>query len=1019
MSTRKRKRFILEHKRKIKLAKSLFLAGITAGAVGLQTPGEVYANTDEVSSILTSTVVLDNTNGEEINDATKGSIEISVETDDNSEIEELDGLRTETDTGLENVSTVTAVDKEPENKVNKSIPVTLNNESNDETESTLTSEVIDTGNTQLDEEKLVDTSTELEPENKVNKSIPVTLNNESNDETESTLTSEVIDTGNTQLDEEKLVDTSTELEPEMLTGSIDGLLDSSVEKRNDTNNSSNKVLNSFLGRGLSDISNSTSKNSNRSSDELYSSYSTSSNGASLYSSTNGVTREEAVAWARSRVGQYSYYAGTGNSRFWAGQCVALIRLFAEHKFPHWRHNGNAKDYITNVPLPAGWQRIKNSSTFVPLPGDIALYNPAPVNGGYGHIGIIIEADINTSLSVEQNVDAPYQGGPAKLVRGHYRNFWGVIRPNYATPAPVAPPVNRVDVGKAATESGQSVSDGDYHIVSTVNPNFGIDVQSANPANGTNIQLLENAAVPDQIFTVKHIGNGYYTIVHKATGNSVDATSTALGANVNSYSLHGGHNQQWVLRRRGAIDAFEIINRHSGLVLDIAGGHISSGTNIQLWESNGTGAQAFKFVSVDNEAKRSIADGVYYIVTKANEQLRLTEASAGNDSYSNAQMNAIMGNLNQKFEVKYLGNGYYSLTSTATGRSLDTFSNSSYNAASVVMHNTNGSDAQQWIIFDKGNGYFEILSKKKNMSLDFAGSSSTERNAYLWVRNGSDNQLWKFEVVVTEGWKKDAKGWWYQNDDGSYPKNDWKLVDKKWYYFDNSGYMQVGWQTVGQDTYYFHPDGHMASEQWVYDKAQNIWNYVNKSGRKVKNSWINDYYLKPDGNMATSQWIQSSGIWFYVNQSGKKVRNTWIGDYYLKSDGRMVTSQWIQSSGIWYYVDQSGKKVRNIWVGDYYLKPNGAMATSQWIQSSGIWYYVDQSGKKVKNSWIGDYYLKSDGRMVTSQWVQTAGVWYFVDKLGKKVRATWIDGYYLQSDGTMARDTWIDGIYVDHSGKKRP
>ncbi len=38
------------------------------------------------------------------------------------------------------------------------------------------------------------------------------------------------------------------------------------------------------------------------------------------------------------------------------------------------------------------------------------------------------------------------------------------------------------------------------------------------------------------------------------------------------------------------------------------------------------------------------------------------------------------------------------------------------------------------------------------------------------------------------WKQDSIGWWYQNDDGSYPVNQWLEVDGKQYYFNESGYM---------------------------------------------------------------------------------------------------------------------------------------------------------------------------------------------------------------------------------------
>ncbi|HFU4056103.1 TPA: RICIN domain-containing protein [Streptococcus suis] len=890
MSTRKRKRFILEHKRKIKLAKSLFLAGITASAVGLQAPAEVYANTDEASSILTSTVVLDNTNGEEIKDATKGSIEISVETYDNAEIEESDGLRVATDTGVENVSTVTTVDKEPENKVNKSISVPLNNESNDETESTLTSEVIDTVNTQLDEEKLVDTSTELTIE------------------------------------------------------------DNDIEKENYTANiSSNRNLNSFLGHNTS---------------------------RGILGNNN---KDVSV------LGDYSY---SGCVQWVKDRAVTLLGIRLPNTGLNKYGLGGANGYWTRLPqagYATGQEPAKNAIA-------VWEHNPYPVYGSrnYGHVAFVENVNGDTVTISQGGVSGNWNGHTGVSYRNYHKSQVAGIAGKFLgyvylreRPAPAAPPVNRLDVGNIVQSVGQRVTGGDYKIVSNANPSLIVSVQDGSTSSGANIRLEQDRNTENQIFTITHHNEGFYKIIQKSSGNAIDAEGDVTGNNIASHRFHGGSNQQWIIRPTGDGYTYEIIDRRSGLVMDIAGGRIENGTNIQLWESNGTGAQKFRLVAVDSDARKTISDGTYRIVSKFNEQMGLSEAETGESSHSNAQINTSSGN--QQFDVKYLGNGYYSITSKVTKRRLDVYGDNSYMGSNVVFYSANDSDAQQWIIKEAGNGYYEIIAKKKSMYLDTDGSQNVALeggNVQIWRSSGSVNQLWKFVAIperpaVVAGWKKDSKGWWYQNEDGSYPKNDWKFVDKKWYYFDNSGYMLTGWQTIKGES----------------------------------------YYLQPDGRMSASQWIKHLNNWYYVDKSGKRVKETWVGDYYLKSDSKMATRQWIQTGGTWYYVDETGKKVTNTWIDGYYLKPDSKMATSQWVQTAGVWYYVDKTGKRVKDTWMGEYYLKSDSKMATSQWIQTEGMWYYVDKTGKRVKDTWVGDYYLKSDGKMAQNEWINGIFVDSLGKR--
>ena len=90
------------------------------------------------------------------------------------------------------------------------------------------------------------------------------------------------------------------------------------------------------------------------------------------------------------------------------------------------------------------------------------------------------------------------------------------------------------------------------------------------------------------------------------------------------------------------------------------------------------------------------------------------------------------------------------------------------------------------------------------------------------------------------WKKNDKGWWYEEADGSYPTSAWKYINNKWYYFDNIGYMVenrwIGNYYLGSDGAMLvstrTPDGYYvdANGKWIESKKPAKTNYVSGSSR---------------------------------------------------------------------------------------------------------------------------------------------------------------------------------------------
>ena len=143
------------------------------------------------------------------------------------------------------------------------------------------------------------------------------------------------------------------------------------------------------------------------------------------------------------------------------------------------------------------------------------------------------------------------------------------------------------------------------------------------------------------------------------------------------------------------------------------------------------------------------------------------------------------------------------------------------------------------------------------------------------------------------WKQSGNKWWYQYEDGTYPKNEFITIDNKLYRFDQYGYMQTGWFKFNNEDYYATSSGEIKA-QWV--GSGNNWYYVDADGKMVTGFQTISgakYYFANSGLMQTG--------WFKINGE----------DYYAASSG-VISAQWIKSGNNWYYVDANGKMV----TGDY-------------------------------------------------------------------------------------------------------
>lgn len=86
------------------------------------------------------------------------------------------------------------------------------------------------------------------------------------------------------------------------------------------------------------------------------------------------------------------------------------------------------------------------------------------------------------------------------------------------------------------------------------------------------------------------------------------------------------------------------------------------------------------------------------------------------------------------------------------------------------------------------------------------------------------------------WKQDDKGWWYQEDDGSYPTNTWKEIKGKYYYFGADGYMLSNGVA---------PDGQRVGADGALIKTQNRSHITYSADSVTKDLMISDWIFGND------------------------------------------------------------------------------------------------------------------------------------------------------------------------------
>lgn len=142
------------------------------------------------------------------------------------------------------------------------------------------------------------------------------------------------------------------------------------------------------------------------------------------------TLAQAKAWIQNSIGKR--YDTDG---YYGAQCKDYANAYSAF-MGHPLRPSNAYPAWT-IAQDAFWQKLANTPTFLPQTGDIVIWGPWSGNP-YGHIGVVLDANLNTFRSVDQNWFNANSttGSPAAIVSHNYTNprVVGFLRPTYSAEA---------------------------------------------------------------------------------------------------------------------------------------------------------------------------------------------------------------------------------------------------------------------------------------------------------------------------------------------------------------------------------------------------------------------------------------------------------------------------------------------------------------------------------------------------------------------------------------------------------
>lgn len=143
----------------------------------------------------------------------------------------------------------------------------------------------------------------------------------------------------------------------------------------------------------------------------------------------------------------------------------------------------------------------------------------------------------------------------------------------------------------------------------------------------------------------------------------------------------------------------------------------------------------------SETLQTLANGTFLIVNRKSGMM-LDVASAATANGSTVLQWGGTGGTNQRWTLNQLADGYYSITGVQSGRALEVYQAGTSDGDKVDIWDYSGGANQQWQFMDLGNGYYRIVNRNSGKDLEVIGQSETPGTHVDQLDySGGENQQW--------------------------------------------------------------------------------------------------------------------------------------------------------------------------------------------------------------------------------------------------------------------------------------